>query len=141
MSKLQLYSKVYVYINGSLLVQNADVKITRHSGMTPLSTLFRSFAGSAQGNQFIEIAIGNAVPEAGFEYDPGIVEETYGAFVNISLVAGGSTLTTDGNIIEDNLSYAIDSSSKLDITFHGEYANWISQHKNPNPAAAASSFR
>lgn len=124
MASIKLYSKVFVYINGSLLTENADVKLTRHAGIAPVSTLFLGYAGPMQGSQFIEIEIGNAVPNAGFEFDPGLMESSGGP-VNITLAAANATLSSDGNILEDNLSYAINNETKLEIRFHGEFANWI----------------
>jgi hypothetical protein len=125
MSQAQLYTKVLVYVNGSLLTENADVKITRNSGLLPVNTTYRGFAGFTQGAPFIEIEIGNAVPLAGFEYDPG-TDEQNANFVNLTLVAAGQTLSSDGGIMGDDLSYAINTESKLNIRFHGEFADWQS---------------
>lgn len=125
MSQAQLYTKVFVYINGSLLTENADVRITRNSGLLPVNTTYRGFAGFTQGAPFIEVEVGNAVPLAGFEYNPG-QDEQNANFVNITLVAAGQTLSSDGGIMGDDLSYAINTESKLNFRFHGEFADWQS---------------
>jgi hypothetical protein len=129
MSQAQIYSKVLVYINGSLLTENADVKLTRNAGLLPVNTTYKGFAGFTQGAPFIEVEVGNAVPLAGFEYDPGqdeddVVNNGGFSFVTITLVAAGQTLTSDGGITGDDLSYAINTESKLNFRFHGEFADW-----------------
>lgn len=123
MSQAQLYTKVLVYINGNLLTENADVRLTRNAGLLPVNTTYKGFAGFTQGAPFIEIEVGNAVPLDHFEYNPG-ADEGNPNFVNITLVAAGQTLTSDGGILGDDLSYAINTESKLNFRFHGEFADW-----------------
>ena len=123
MSQAQLYTKVQVYVNGALLTENADVRLTRNAGLLPVNTTYKGFAGFTQGAPFMEIEVGNAVPLAGFEYNPGSDEQNAN-FVNLTLVAAGQTLSTDGGIMGDDLSYAVNSESKLNFRFHGEFADW-----------------
>jgi hypothetical protein len=130
MSQAQIYTKVTVYVNGNLLTENADVRLTRNAGLLPVNTTYKGFAGFTQGAPFIEIEVGNAVPLAGFEYNPGPDEDDVANgggfdFVTLTLVAAGYTLTSDGGIMGDDLSYAINTESKLNFRFHGEFADWL----------------
>lgn len=123
MSQAQLYTKVTVYVNGALLTENADVRVTRNAGLLPVNTTYKGFAGFTQGAPFLEIEVGNAVPLAGFEYNPG-EDEQNANFVNLTIVAAGQTLSSDGGIMGDDLSYAINTESKLNFRFHGEFSDW-----------------
>lgn len=146
MSQIQLYSKVQVIIGNSLgtfqgnLSEYADVKITRNSGLLPVDTAAKGFAGFTPGAPFLEIEVGNAVPNADFEYNSGSDQiggaggvdvgpntQAIPAFtpIQMTLVAAGRTLTSDGCIMSDDLSYAINSEAKLNFRFRGEWADWI----------------
>lgn len=124
MSQIQLYTKVDVYINNSLLTQNASVKLTRDAALLPAHNTSKGFAGFTQGAPFLQCEVDNIVPLAGFEYDPGNDEQSSN-IVTLTLVAAGSTLTSDGGITGDDLSYAINAQTSFNFKFYGEYAQWI----------------
>ena len=120
----QLYSKIKVYINGSLLTEEAEVKLTRNSALLPVNTVNKGWAGFAVGAPSIEIEVTNAVPDAGFEYNSG--PDQIGAnFVQICLQAAGKSLVSNGGIMGDDLSHAVNSESKMSLRFHGEWADFI----------------
>ena len=123
MSQVQLYTKVFIYINNSLLTQNANVKLTRNAALLPAHNTYQGFAGFTQGAPHLEIEAGNIVPLAGFEYNPG-PDELNSNIVTVTLVAADQTLTTDGGITGDDLSYAIDNHTVFNFHFYGEYADW-----------------
>lgn len=123
MANLQQYSKAVVYINSSVLSEEASVTIRRTSGSQPVKTVAKGYAGESPGSPMTEITISNAVPAADFELDPGqfinLVSE-----VEISIFAAGRTMTVKGFIIDDNFSHAVDSEAKLEFNFRGGPAEW-----------------
>lgn len=119
----QLYTKVKVFVNGSPLSEEADVRLSRHSGLNPVHTI-AGFKGFSTGSPFLEIDVTNAVPNADFEYDPGADQENPN-FVQITLQAAGRTLTSVGGIMGDDLSWSVNAESKLAFKFYGEFAQWL----------------
>lgn len=118
MANLQQYSRAIVYINSSVLSEEASVTVKRSSGSQPVKTVAKGYAGESPGSPMTEITVSNAVPAIGFEFDPGqfinLVE-----VVEISIVTADSTLTVKGSIIDDNFSHAVDSEAKLEFNFRG----------------------
>lgn len=123
MANLDLYSKATVYWNGQLLSEESSVTIRRMSGAQQVKTVAKGFAGMSPGSPMIEVTVSNAVPSSDFELNPGqtIQQNEVG---ELTVFAAGRTLTTKGFIIDDNFSHAVDTASKLDFTFNGQFADW-----------------
>lgn len=130
MSQLQIYSKVSVSVNGQKLAEYADVKLTRTSGVLPVNTVAKGFAGATQGVRFCEIEVGNAVPSAGVE---GVVASLGSKQLSTTPVTltlyldspttsgGGKSFTSDGFILGDDIAFAVNSEAKLNFRFHGTF--------------------
>ena len=138
MAQLQIYSKGYVYLNGNLFVENASVKMARNAGLLPVKTTYKGFAGVVQGSPMITIDIEEAVPVAGFELNSQVGQFEGGAsqgggsavpnsapsIVNLRLVCAGQSLSSDGFIMTDDISYAENGETKLNFHFEGEWSDW-----------------
>lgn len=87
-------------------------------------TIHKGLAGATQGAPLCQIDVGNAVPAVGFEYNPGTDGKT-GNFVVLTLALDdGSTYTSEGYLTGDDLSFAVNSESKLNFRFEGELSDW-----------------
>ncbi len=118
-----LYTLCEVYINGTKLVEETSVKVSRDSKANVVDTVARGFAGVSPGAKMLTISVENAVPSADFEQDPGKFIRDLGV-VELTLFAAGRTLTSKGFILSDNFGHAVNSASTLSFDFVGEFANW-----------------
>jgi len=135
MSAPQLYTRVSVYINGSLLSQEASVKLTRNAGLLPALTSQLGWNGVTQGAAHLEIDIEELIPVAGFElnsssgqFQGGGPQGTPGSapqLVTLMLkLDDGSTLSSDGFIMGDDLAHGVNQETKMNIRFQGQWADW-----------------
>jgi hypothetical protein len=124
MSNLQQYTKVEVYLDGTLLSEEASVKVARKSGANNVFTVAKGFAGRSPGSPMLEISIESAVPAAGFEFNAGKAIKNQEVH-ELTLFAAGVTLTTKGFFDTDDLNHAVNSESKLSLSFVGEIADWV----------------
>jgi hypothetical protein len=123
MANLQQYSKAVVYVNSSVLSEEASVTIKRSSGSTPVKTVAKGYSGESAGSPMTEITVSNAVPAADFELNPGTFINQV-EVVELTIFAAGRTLTVQGSIIDDNFSHAVDTEAKLEFNFRGGPSNW-----------------
>jgi hypothetical protein len=123
MSDLQLYTKVACYIDGLQLTEESSVTIKPSSGAKEVNTVQKGFAGFSPGSAKIEIEVKNAIPAAGFEYDPtaDIQNLTTKEF---AFYAAGKTMVTKGVILTANFGHAVDNESTLEFTATCQYALW-----------------
>ena len=119
----KLYTTANVYVNGSLLLEEAAVTIDRVAESTSIYTLGKGYAGEASGAPMLEMSVDNAIPSTNFELDSG---KFLGPMqkVNFAVSAGDKTIQFDGFIIADNFSHAVNSSSKLSFKAKGFFADW-----------------
>ena len=120
---LQLYAKASVYVDGSLLSEEASVTIKRTTGAQVVKTVAKGFAGVSPGAPMLTISVENAVPSADFELNPGDYMTNLDV-VEVTIFAAGNTLTSKGFILEDNFSHAAETQSKLTFEYTGQYADW-----------------
>ena len=123
-SDLQVYTKAAVYVNGSLLIEEASITINRDTNSHPIHTIARGYAGEAAGSPLLEISVENAVPSLDFEMDPGQFMGNMQE-VQFAVFAAGRTLNFSGFILSDNFSHAVETESKLNFKARGFYTNWI----------------
>ncbi|KYF87787.1 hypothetical protein BE20_24900 [Sorangium cellulosum] len=123
MANLDLYTKAQVYVNSALLAEEASVTIKRSTGAQQVKTVAKGFAGLSPGSPMCEITVSNAVPSADFELDPGQFMKDL-EVVEVTIFAAGRTATSKGFITDDNFSHAVDTASKLDFTFVGQFPEW-----------------
>jgi hypothetical protein len=123
MANLETYTKAVVYVNSSLLSEEASVTIKRMSGAQPVKTTAKGLSGFSPGAPMMTISVSNAVPSADFELDPGKMIEGV-EIAEVTIFAAGRTLTSKGAILDDNFSHAVETASKLDFEFTGQFAQW-----------------
>lgn len=123
MANLQQYTKAVIYINDSVLSEEASVTVKRSSGSQPVKTVAKGYSGESPGSPMTEISVSNAVPASDFELDPGLFINLVDV-VKITIFAAGRTMTVKGSIIDDNFSHAVDSEAKLEFNFRGGVAYW-----------------
>ena len=124
MSDLQIYSKVAIEIAGvGQLTEESSVTIKAASGAKEVNTVFKGLAGFSPGSPKMDIEVKNAIPAAGFEYDPSddILNIRTKEFY---FYAGGKTLTVKGVILTANWAHAVDTESTLEFTATCEYGTW-----------------
>lgn len=114
----QRYATANVYVNGSLLMEEASVSVDRIADSTSIYTLGRGYSGEAAGAKMLEISVDNAVPSTGFEMEPGIFMNNMQE-VNFAVTVGDKILQFNGFIISDNFSHAVNTNSKLSFKAKG----------------------
>lgn len=120
---LERYTGSAVYINGSLLTENATVTVDRRTGAQNVLTIQKGFAGQSPGAKMMELTISNAVPAAGFEYDPGDDMDQLRP-VSVAVFAASATLTTIGFVDSDTFKHAVNQEAMNDIKLTCEFALW-----------------
>ncbi len=119
----QLYSSCEVYIDGAKATEETSVKVTFDSKASVIDTVSRGFAGVSPGSRMITLTVDNAVPSAGFEFDPTISIRDL-QVREITLFAAGKTLTSKGFIMSSSFSHSVNAASTLSFEFSGDYATW-----------------
>lgn len=122
-SSLQLYTAASVYVNGSLLAEEASVQVKRATNSQQVITVAKGYAGESPGAAMCEVTVESAVPADDFELNPGKFMSEL-AVVEFTIFAAGNTLTFKGFVTEDNFSHAANSESKLSFSARGSFADW-----------------
>jgi len=124
MPALQLYSLLFVSVNGGLLTEEGSVDVTRTTGSQAVTTVAKGYAGESPGAQMCEISVTNAIPSADFEFNPGPFMAALNA-VEIGVIGpGGKQLKAKGFIIQDTFTHAVNTESKLSFRFRGQFADF-----------------
>lgn len=119
----QLYTSSAVYINSAQLTENASVSIDRDAGFQRVLTIAKGFSGVSPGAKLAMMSISNAVPAAGFEFDPGDVMEGL-IPVSVAVFAANSTFITTGFVEKDTFKHAVNQEAMLDISFICQFGKW-----------------
>lgn len=124
MANLQIYSLLYVTVDGALLTEHANINITRSTGSQAVLTVAKGYAGESPGAATLEIDVTNAIPAADFEFDPGKFMKTL-KVVEMGIVGpGGKVLQGKGFIISDSIKHSVNSESTLDFKWRGGFAEF-----------------
>lgn len=124
MANQQIYTLLYVTVQGKLLTEEASVTITRQTGSQAVLTVAKGYAGESPGAAMVEISVTSAVPTADFEYDAGADMQALN-FVEIGLIGpGGKQLVAKGAIIKDSLKHSVNSESTYDFEFRGGFSTF-----------------
>lgn len=124
MPQLQLYTLLYVLVDGAILTEEASVTVNRATNSQPINTVAKGYSGESPGAPSVEIMVTSAVPSADFEMDPGRYMKSLKQ-VEIGLLGpGGKQLTAKGFIISDTLKHSVNAESSLDFTFRGAFTSW-----------------
>jgi hypothetical protein len=122
-SNQQKYSNALVFVDGALISEQNEVTVTRKSGANPVHTTTKGLAGFSQGAPETSISVGNAVPLADFELDPGSYMK-FGRVVTITIQAAGKSLKCKGQILEDSFSHSTNGAASLRFEFLGGRSEW-----------------
>lgn len=119
-SNLQLYSKIFAYVNGKLLGQSNSITLNFKSNAQAINTIPYGFQGMSFGSAHIEFSIDNVVPSSGFELDPA---PFIGQLKPVEIVfdSASSNLRIHGFITDSNFSQSTDSPIKLSFNGMGEF--------------------
>lgn len=117
-----VYTKAEVYANSLKLFKSTDVKVDRNSNMQKVFTF--GGVGVTMGIPETSISLTNMVPSEDFELDPEALGMFKGKTVDLTIVAGGRTLTCTGWFENDSFSYAINGNASQTIAFWGGEAVW-----------------
>lgn len=118
---LQRYATSLVYINRSLLAEQASVAVRRDANSKPLITLHGGYSGDAPGAEIVDITVECNVPDFGFEFDPG--QFIFGSRrVEFDVYAGEDILRFNGQIYSDNFQHAVNSSASLSFNARGQFS-------------------
>lgn len=71
MSNQQLYSLLFVGINGTLLAEEQSVDVKRTADAQIVLTVAKGIAGVSPGAGHVVVDVKNAMPAAGIEFDAG----------------------------------------------------------------------
>lgn len=123
MSDPQLYTATYVTFDGKLLAEEASITIDKKSGLNPVYTVAKGFAGMAVGASSIEMTIETATPAADFEVNPDPYLRT-GKLVEIGAVMSGRQTVGKFFITDATYSHAVNQESKLTMKFMGSFKDW-----------------
>lgn len=120
---LSLYTLGTFLVQGSVLTEETSVRCRRASGAQIVKTVHKGMAGVSPGAPMISIDADNAVPNSGFEYDPGDAIQGLD-IVEGTLFAASRTLTTKGFILDDSFGHSVENPSNLQFSFVGPMELW-----------------
>lgn len=121
----ELYALAFVEIDGALQLEEADVTVNRDPKLLPQYTVAKRLAGVSPGAGEMMIDVSSAVPVGGFEFDPGSKFTDSGPkLVQIRIVAGSQSLTTDGWITKDNFRHGVNKEATINFSAICEMAQW-----------------
>ncbi len=122
---LQIYALGQVLINGTRLIEEAQMSISRKTHSQAVLTVAGGYSGESPGAPMCEVDITEAVPSAAFDTGYAAVMNIDGlAVVEFQLWVGAYTLTFKGFIIEDNFHHAVNSEAKMSFKARGQFARY-----------------
>lgn len=121
----QLYTNASIYVDNKHLAEQASIGVDRKTNSQQVFTQGRmGLGGITPGAAYIEIKVESAVPAVDFEMDPGQFFTDGLRKCDVTVFAGGRSLTSEGWILDDNFSVAVNSEAKLSFTIICEMAKW-----------------
>jgi hypothetical protein len=123
MADLKLYSSCEVFINGTLLAEEASVSVKKNSGLNPVMTVANGFAGMTPGASTQEVTIESAVPSADFEFSPdGFM--LVGEVVDLRVVMANRETNCKGFLVDASYTHGVNDASKLSMTLMTRFAEF-----------------
>ena len=123
MSAVQLYTLVYVLVDGALLSEEASVDVNRTGGMSPVRTVAKGFAGVSPGSPEVSIKVKNAIPNSGFELNAG-PRIRAAKVTEIGLMCAGQLMKAVGFIMTDSFQHSVNTEAMYDFEFIGGWADF-----------------
>ena len=118
-----LYSNALVTFDGLLLAEEASVTINKRSGLNPVYTVAKGFAGMSQGAGTIELTIDMAVPSSDFEINPDKYMQT-GKIVEIGLVMANRQTTVKMFVTDADYSHSVNQEARMSLKLIGPLQAW-----------------
>ena len=115
MANFQIYSNCIVKIDGKLLTEEGTVSFDKKSGLNPVFTTVKGYAGMAQGAGFTEVTIESAVPSTDFEFNPDPYLLKPNKTVEVTLIMAGRQTVCNGFITDATYSHSVNKESQLHI--------------------------
>lgn len=120
---LQLYSLMFVTVNGRLMTEEFSVSVSRSSNSQPVQTTAKGYAGESPGGAMTEVDVTSAVPAADFEYNAqdaieGLIP------VEVGVIMAGKQAIVKGFIIADTFKHSVNSESSYDFKMRGPFAKF-----------------
>jgi hypothetical protein len=111
-SSLQLYTLLYIGINGTLLAEEQEIDLARTTNSQAISTVAKGYAGESPGAQMIEVDCSNAIPAGGFEFDMG--KSMFGLIpIDVQVDGpGGTQLRGKAFVISDTIRHGVNQEAK-----------------------------
>lgn len=124
---LEVYTLAVIYVDGALLTEESSVTVDRDGRMQEVNTVAKGFAGMSPGAPIVRIDVENGVPARDFELNPGsfFINPSDISIAEVTVFAGGRSLTTKGFILKDNFRHAVNAEARLSFNFIGEPADWV----------------
>lgn len=123
MANAQLYTNAWVTIDGKLLAEETAVSVDKKSGLNPVWTVAKGFAGMSQGAAYAEISIDNAVPKADFEFNPDQYMRT-GQVVEIGVYMAGRQSVFKGFITEATYQHSVNKEGTVSFKFMATFEDF-----------------
>lgn len=122
-NELQLYATGFVSVDSKILMEETAMSLTKKSGLNPVFTVAKGFAGMSQGATTVEIQIDGAVPSSDFEFMPDQYMRL-GTVVDVTVVMAGRQSVHKGFITEANYSHSVNEASKLSMTILAQFSDF-----------------
>lgn len=114
----QIYDSAAVFCNKVFLAEIETIEVDEASGVHPIITMGKGFAGISPGAQQITVQLKGAIPRAGLEFD---FRSALQNNTEIELVwfAHSKTMSSKGYLTQSKQSYSASNPSSIDATFIG----------------------
>ena len=120
---LQLYSNAFCTLDGKILSEEASISVEKKSGLMPVYTVPKGFAGMSQGAVYCEVTIECAVPAIDFEFNPDSYMRT-AQVVEVGIVMANRQTVFKGFITDATYSHSANQESKLIIKIMTQFADF-----------------
>ncbi len=123
MADFQMYSNAFASINGTIITEETSITVDKKSGLNPVFTVARGFAGMSQGASTCEVTIENAVPSADFEVNPDRYMRI-GEVVELGIIMANRQMVAKGFITDATYSHSVNQESKLSMKLMCQFADF-----------------
>ena len=124
MANLQLYSLLYVTVEGKLLVEEGSVEVDRDPKNQVVETVAKGVSGVSPGAGQTSIRVTNAVPAADFELNAGpFMKGIKPAEIGV-VGPGGKQLKVACFFMGDSLKHSTNNPSSYEFNLLGPFADW-----------------
>lgn len=115
MANFQIYSNCFVKIDGKLLTEEATVSVDKKSGLNPVFTTVKGYAGMSQGAGYADVTIESAVPATDFEFAPDAYLLKPNTTVELTVIMAGRQTVCQGFITDATYSHSVNKESQLHL--------------------------